>query len=145
MTIRIHDNSPFANRGPGYDHSKLAAAAMRHPGLWVSDEGDDVPKVNASHIQRGHLVDYRPAGAFGVRQGTSEGQARFYVRFAGVPLIPWTPGDGRRFAQLERTMDPDAVPDGTPEHVVKALRKLQKRAAKAGKKSKAGKHAPAES
>lgn len=129
MTIRILEDGPLSDRETEkYDHAALAAEAMKHPGCWVTDDDENVPQVTSTHIRQARLVDYRPAGAFTTRRRTVEGRQRFDIRFIGVPIEPWLPphlgGDGRAFNDLQRTLDPRKMPEGTPEHVVQIAQDL---------------------
>lgn len=117
-----------------YDHGKLSKAALDEPLEWFSDYDDpNFPFLSQTQIRRGALKDYRPAGAFTVRRAGGVQMVSFY----GVPVEPWDHTDGVPFADVARTLDPDKCPDGTPERVLKALRKYQKRRAKAAAKKKA--------
>lgn len=53
-----------------------------------------------------------------MRRATGGDRESFLVKFIGVPIEPWTPGDSRAFGHIARTMDPREMPEGTPEHVV---------------------------
>lgn len=116
-----------------YDHGPLVKAALSEPTSWFADYDEpNFPHISQTQIRRGAMKDYRPAGAFTAR--TRGGFAQ--VSFVGVPLEPWDHRSGVPFNDVQRTLDPDKCPPGTPERVVKALRKYHKRRAKAHEKRK---------
>lgn len=106
-----------------YDHAALAAAAVAEPGSWFSDDADDYPHIAPGQIRRGAMKDYRPAGAFTARRING----RVHVAFLGVPKHGWDPDSGAPFDKLERTLNPDRCPEGTPSHLLDQMRALRQK------------------
>jgi hypothetical protein len=106
---------------PTYDHAALAAAAVFEPGSWFSDDDEAYPNTAPGQIRRGAMKDYRPAGAFTARRI----DGRIHVAFLGVPKRPWDPTGEEPFDRLERTLNPDRCPEGTPEVLLEQLRALR--------------------
>jgi len=117
-----------------YDHHPLVKAAVSDPGVPYTDDAPGFPELNRNAIRAGRMRAYRPAGAFDVRW-INRVQ---HVIFMGVPIEPWNPDDGIPFVDVYRTLHPKQCPAGTPEFIVKALRRrlkmLQREAEKKAKK-----------
>lgn len=109
-----------------YNHQPLTDAALTKPGSFFTDDADDYPNTSPGQIRRGAMKDYRPAGAWTAKRI----EGRVYVAFIGVPKRPWSPDDGLAFDSLERTLNPDRCPEGTPERVLEALRALREKTVK---------------
>lgn len=90
-----------------YDWTEIKILAMSEPGSWFVEEDPSRPKTTAHDIRRGSPKLFEPAGSFDALS-RSDG---LYLRYLGVPLYPWRPGEGdpRTFDELERTTDPDYV------------------------------------
>lgn len=98
-----------------YDWTLLAEAAVQNPGEWICEDDEDRPATNGHQIRRGTPAAFDPPGAFdAVRRADGT-----YVRYLGVPIRPWVFWeDDRDFASIERTIDPERFPEGTPARFV---------------------------
>jgi hypothetical protein len=66
----------------------LAAALMGSPGEWarVGVYGTaEVSRSTATHIKKGRIAAFTPAGAFEAVARTVDGEHRVYARFVGTP------------------------------------------------------------
>lgn len=90
-----------------YDWSLLVEAAVQNPCEWICEK-DWHPSTTAYSIRRGMPLAFDPSGSFDalVRKDG------LYVRYLGVPIVPWIYYDDERsFQDLKRTIDPDLFPD----------------------------------
>lgn len=98
----------------GYDWTLIAEAAVQNPGEWICEDGER-PSTTAHSIRRGTPSIFDPPGAF----DAVTRKDGLYVRYLGVPLRAWIYyDDARDFLSIERTIDPERFPEGTPDRFV---------------------------